>query len=185
MDNQPPSPALDIGESQIFADQSASGEVGRRPDGSSRGRRPSPAPQGAYQIRVPPALRRVRSHAGRPAPSSFCPAPRARTKGQRRIHGPRLSHAHRELHRYGVVVGGVKLDPVPIALGLWQRTRPDRGWNQRPERCKPRTRGKYSSLVQCGRAIHRLKHQREAERQRLSSFCRRGPLDGFKADPPS
>ena len=77
---------------------------------------------------------------------------------------------HRELHRYRASWwAGFNVDPVPIALGLWQRTRPDRGWNQRPERCKPRTRGKYSSLVQCGRAIHRLKHQREAERQRLSS----------------
>jgi hypothetical protein len=58
-----------------------------------RGQDHSPARQGAHQIRVPPALRRVRPHAGRPESSSIRPAPRARTKGQRRIHGPRLSHA--------------------------------------------------------------------------------------------
>jgi hypothetical protein len=36
---------------------------------------------------------------------------------------------HRELHRYGDEASwwaGVNLDPVPIALALWQRTRPDR-----------------------------------------------------------
>ena len=35
---------------------------------------------------------------------------------------------HRELHRYGDEASwwaGVNVDPVPIALGLWQRTRPD------------------------------------------------------------
>ena len=36
---------------------------------------------------------------------------------------------HRELHRYGDEASwwaGVNVDPVPIALALWQRTRPDR-----------------------------------------------------------
>ena len=35
---------------------------------------------------------------------------------------------HRELHRYGDEASwwaGVNVDPVPIALGLWLRTRPD------------------------------------------------------------
>ena len=48
-------------------------------------------------------------HAVRPASSSIRAAPRARTKGQRRIHGPRLSHASSRtasLWRRGVVVGG-------------------------------------------------------------------------------
>ena len=37
---------------------------------------------------------------------------------------------HRELHSYGDEASwwaGVNVDPVPIALGLWQRTRPNRG----------------------------------------------------------
>ena len=37
---------------------------------------------------------------------------------------------HRELHSYGDEASwwaGVNVDPVPIALGLWRRTRPDPG----------------------------------------------------------
>ena len=40
------------------------------------------------------------------------------------------------------------------------------GWNQRPERCRSRTRGTSSSLIQSGQAIHR-NLEREAERPRL------------------
>jgi hypothetical protein len=41
---------------------------------------------------------------------------------------PVCSTHHRELHRYGDEASwwaGVNVDPVPIALGLWRRTRPD------------------------------------------------------------
>jgi hypothetical protein len=50
---------------------------------------------------------------------------------------------------------------------------PTGSWNQRPG-----TRGKSSSLVQSGQAIHR-NLERRAEGPRLISFCRRGLLKAY------
>jgi hypothetical protein len=68
----------------------------------------------------------LRPHAGRPAPSSFCPAPRARTKSATYIHGPRLSHTSSRTaspRRRASWWAAVNVYPVPIALELWRRTR--------------------------------------------------------------
>ena len=181
MDDQPPSPALDIVESQIFAYQSASGEVGRRPDCSSRRRRPSPARQGAYIF----ASRQPCVVCGRtPADPHHLRFAQPRAFGRKvsdGYTGPVVTH-HRELHGYGDEASsweGVNVDPVPIALGLWQRTRPDWG-------LEPTARNAGPVFVSGPERPSDPSHlERRAERPRLISFCRRGPLDGFKADPPS
>jgi hypothetical protein len=52
-------------------------------------------------------------------------------------------------------------------------------WNQRPERCRRRRRGKPSSLVQSGQAIDRPNHERETERSRTISFRSRRFLKAY------
>jgi hypothetical protein len=52
--------------------------------------------------------------------------PRSRPKGERRVYSSGLSPHHRELHRYGDEASwwaGVNVDPLPIALDLWRRSR--------------------------------------------------------------
>jgi hypothetical protein len=89
------------------------------------------AGQGTLQIRRKAAVRRLRPYAGRTAsPALRIAQPRAlRRKVSDEYTVPVCRLHYRELHRYGDEASwwtGVNIDPKPIALNLWRRSRPDK-----------------------------------------------------------
>ena len=82
----------------------------------------------ADELRSTSSLRRLRPGALRDASHSLRPIARARPKGQRRIHSPRLQAPSPGVLGYGDEASwwaAVSIDPLPIALELWRRSRSD------------------------------------------------------------